>query len=147
MIISSRVKYCNLVKGRKSYVVIGIDVTTVYSSTVVEKRYEDFEIFQKTLSYFWNQKYEGGILLDLIPRLPCYSSNLTYMDMEFSSYIVKLVQLLQNASFHKYHPWIKFINEFFSIKAITKKEESTASLIQKYFKIYMKLKKLKKLTG
>ena len=61
MIISSRVKYCNLVKGRKSYVVIGIDVTTVYSSTVVEKRYEDFEIFQKTLSYFWNQKYEGGI--------------------------------------------------------------------------------------
>ena len=140
MIISSRVKYCELMADFTPFVLFGVELITVYSSTILPKRYEDFYDFHKNLSYFWNQINGNTKLLKLIPTLPNYSKNLRKMKHKFSFYIEKIVEILQNSSFNKFHPWMKLINKFFTIKQISIKEEIQASKIQNYYKKYISWK-------
>lgn len=141
MIISIAVKYCELVQDEKKFVLFGVEVGTVYSNVVLKKRYEDFERFHRELSYFWNEKQGDDELLRLIPVLPKYSFEIERVRQDFSEYVGKILQILQNAKFHKYHPWIKLINLFFAIRGIAAHEEVQALLIQKTFQKYLKRKK------
>ena len=104
MIISSRIKYCEKIPDTTPFILFGVEIITVYSSRILPKRYEHFFEFHEKLSYFWNQKQNNKILLDLIPKLPQYSLILTDMKNQFSIYIEKIMGILHNSCFHIYHP-------------------------------------------
>jgi hypothetical protein len=146
MIVSCRVKYCELMPDSTPFVLFGLEVVTAYSSTILPKRYEHFYEFHKKLSYFWNVKHESSFLLSYLPSLPGYTNNLTLIRLEFSQYIEKIMQILQNSNFNIYHPWIKLINQFLKAKCIAKEEENKALVIQKVFKERFKQKVDKKNT-
>lgn len=144
MIISCRVKYCEIMPDSRPFVLFGLEALTVYSSTILPKRFEDFENFHTKLAFFWNSKYKSGKIIDLLPTLPGYTMKIPIIRDKIAYYLEKIVEILHNSHFHKYHPWIKIINEFFCIKDIAKKEEKTAEKIQTVFKKFVTLQKSSK---
>lgn len=126
----------------KPFVLFGVEVLTVYSCSLLPKRYENFRQFHSKLSYFWNNDYKKGKLINLLPRLPGITGDLNVDKEMFSGYINKILGILQNSSFNQYHPWIKLINQFLDTKKIVKNEEAKAAKIQNFFKTLLVKKTL-----
>lgn len=144
MIVNLSIKYCESMKDYSDFLLFGVEVTTVYSSSIVAKRFEDFERLHKELAYFWNSQQKSVKLIELLPTLPRFSSDSPEMKKKLNKYSQSLLKILQNPLFNKFHPWIKIIGKFFKVREIEKVEEKKAIFIQNSFKQFCAKKATKK---
>jgi hypothetical protein len=147
MIVSLRVKFCELMRDSRDFLIFGVEVGTAYTSSILAKRFEDFERFHLQISYFWNQEIDDISFGNFIPKLPGYILDPPVMKVRMEAYVSGLMDIIQNSKFHKFMPWIKIIHRFLKVRDIEKDEETKASKIQGLYKEFCARKSKSRNTG